>query len=65
MLPTEKEVSLEISLANFNEKLASALCESAAKDEVLARHAKTVEEALTGYLLCLSFPLAVFGSRIW
>ncbi|GFS40030.1 filament-like protein [Actinidia rufa] len=47
MLPTEKEISLERSLANFNEKLASALCESAAKDEVLARHAKTVEEALT------------------
>ncbi|XP_057488114.1 filament-like plant protein 7 [Actinidia eriantha] len=47
MLPTEKEVSLERSLANLNEKLASALCESAAKDELMARHAKTVEEALT------------------
>ncbi|PSS29322.1 Filament-like plant protein [Actinidia chinensis var. chinensis] len=46
MLPTEKEVSLERSLANLNEKLASALCESAAKDELMARHAKTVEEAL-------------------
>ena len=56
MLPTEKEVSLERSLANLNEKLASALCESAAKDELLARHAKTVEEALTGDLLFLSSP---------
>ncbi|GMP48451.1 hypothetical protein CsSME_00015797 [Camellia sinensis var. sinensis] len=46
ILATEKEASLERSLENLNEKLASVICEVNAKDELLARHAKIAEEAI-------------------
>ncbi|KAL6952398.1 hypothetical protein U1Q18_042722 [Sarracenia purpurea var. burkii] len=46
VLPTEKEVSLERSLEHLNLTLASVLCESNGKDELLARHAKAAEDAI-------------------
>ncbi|XAR72916.1 hypothetical protein NMG60_11019722 [Bertholletia excelsa] len=48
LLVTEKEASLEKSLEVLNEKLASVFSESNAKDELLARHEKMVEEAIAG-----------------
>ncbi|XP_052193589.1 filament-like plant protein 7 isoform X2 [Diospyros lotus] len=48
MTPSEKEVYLE-RLANLNEKLESVLRESETKDELLARHAKMVEETTAGW----------------
>ena len=56
ILATEKEASLERSLENLNEKLASVICEVNAKDELLARHAKMAEEAIAGNLLFSFFP---------
>ncbi|KAA8536213.1 hypothetical protein F0562_028691 [Nyssa sinensis] len=45
MIPTEKEAELERSVETLNEKLASALHECSAKDDLVAKHAKTAEEA--------------------
>ncbi|CAL5329291.1 hypothetical protein CsSME_00009631 [Camellia sinensis var. sinensis] len=48
MLPTEKEISLLRSLETLDEKLASVLCESNAKDDLLSKHANMAEEAIKG-----------------
>uniref|UniRef100_A0A5B7ASS7 Putative filament-like plant protein 7 isoform X1 n=1 Tax=Davidia involucrata TaxID=16924 RepID=A0A5B7ASS7_DAVIN len=48
MIPTEKEADLERSVKNLNEKLASVLHECSTKDDLVAKHAKTAEEATAG-----------------
>ncbi|MQL75977.1 hypothetical protein Taro_008360 [Colocasia esculenta] len=44
-----KAEEIERSLKSLNEKLTSALTESTAKDELLAKHIKVAEEALEGW----------------
>lgn len=48
MLPSQKEVTLESLVRQLNEKLDSVLCESNAKDDLVANHAKTAQEAIAG-----------------
>ena len=51
MILTEKEVALEISVKDLNEKLASVLHECDAKDDLVAQHVQMVQEANAGDVL--------------
>ncbi|KAJ4966559.1 hypothetical protein NE237_018408 [Protea cynaroides] len=48
-LGMEKAVDLELSVKNLNEKLSLALSECNAKDDLVTKHAKVVEEAIAGW----------------
>lgn len=47
-LQYDKEAALERTIKNLHEKVASLLCECNAKDNLIAEHAKTAEEAIAG-----------------
>ncbi|CAK9153866.1 unnamed protein product [Ilex paraguariensis] len=46
--PNEKEIALEKSVMNLNEKLASVLSECDAKDDLVANHARMAQEVIAG-----------------
>lgn len=44
----DKEAALERTVKNLHEKIASLLCECNSKDTLIAEHAKTAQEAISG-----------------
>ncbi|XP_059652906.1 filament-like plant protein 7 [Cornus florida] len=48
VVPTEKELCLENSVKNLNEKLASLTSECKAKDDLVAKYEKMAQEAIAG-----------------
>lgn len=52
-LQYDKEAALERTVKSLHEKVASLLCECNAKDNLIAEHAKTAQEAVAGDSLIL------------
>ncbi|KAI3789296.1 hypothetical protein L2E82_02089 [Cichorium intybus] len=47
-LPYDKKAALEETIKNLHEQVACLICECNAKDELMAEHVKTEQEAITG-----------------